>query len=226
MIYRTLFLLAAVAVSSASAFTPSIGHGLNQRTHLQGADSEVDFGELDGKDVRVGIIRTRWNDEHVTNLVDGARKALLECNVEEDNIFQTEVPGAFELPFAAKLLALSGTVDAIICAGVLIKGDTMHFEYISDAVSKGIMNVGLTTNTPCIFGVLTCNTEEQVKVRSSDDNNHGYDWGKTAVEMSLLKAAAMGKGKKMKGMGFQNASPLDLKDDKDDDEEKKRVGFF
>lgn len=173
----------------------------------------------------MGIIRTRWNDEHVSNLVDGARKALLECNVEEDNIFQTEVPGAYELPFAAKLLALSGTVDAIICTGVLIKGDTMHFEYISDAVSKGIMNIGLTTNTPCIFGVLTCNTEEQVKARSSDDNNHGYDWGKTAVEMALLKAEAMGRNKQMKGMGFQNATPLDLKEE-DSGEEKKRVGFF
>lgn len=225
MIYRTLFFLAAAAFSASSAFSPSAQHSVKQRTTFKAADSEVDFGELDGKDVRVGIIRTRWNDEHVSNLVDGARKALLECNVEEDNIFQTEVPGAYELPFAAKLLALSGTVDAIICTGVLIKGDTMHFEYISDAVSKGIMNIGLTTNTPCIFGVLTCNTEEQVKARSSDDNNHGYDWGKTAVEMALLKAEAMGRNKQMKGMGFQNATPLDLKEE-DSGEEKKRVGFF
>ena len=188
------------------------------------ADSEVSFGDLDGKDVRVGIIRTRWNDEHVTNLVDGAKKALEELNVEEDNIFETEVPGSFELPFAAKLLALSGTVDAIICAGVLIKGDTMHFEYICDTVSSGIMNVGLTTNTPCIFGVLTCMNEEQVIARSSKDNNHGYDWGKTAVEMALLKSEAMGKGKAMPGMGFATATPLDVKDEKD--AEKKRVGFF
>jgi 6,7-dimethyl-8-ribityllumazine synthase len=78
---------------------------------------------LDGSDVRVGIIRTRWNDEHVTALVKSCRAALKECNVDDDNIFETEVPGAFELPLAARFLALTGTVDAIVCAGVLIKGE-------------------------------------------------------------------------------------------------------
>lgn len=225
MIHRSLFLFAALAVSSVLGFAPSANFGASSKQSLKmAADSEVSFGDLDGKDVRVGIIRTRWNDKHVSNLVDGAKKALEELNVEEDNIFETEVPGSFELPFAAKLLALSGTVDAIICAGVLIKGDTMHFEYICDAVSKGIMNVGMTTNTPCIFGVLTCMNEEQVIARSSEDNNHGYDWGKTAVEMALLKSEAMGKGKTMSGMGFQTATPLDLKESSDED--KKRVGFF
>ena len=78
---------------------------------------------MDGSDIRIGIIRTRWNDEHVTNLVEGCKKALKECNVKEENIFETSVPGSFELPLAAKFLALSGTVDAIVTAGVLIKGD-------------------------------------------------------------------------------------------------------
>lgn len=127
----------------------------------------------------------------------------------EDNIFETSVPGAFELPLAAKLLAMSGTVDAIITAGVLIKGDTMHFEYICDATSKAIMNVGINTNTPVIFGVLTCLTEEQVIKRSSDDNNHGYDWGKTAVEMALLKKEAVGGLGKPSGMGFGAVTPVE-----------------
>ena len=87
------------------------------------AESEVAFDKLDGSDIRIGIIRTRWNDEHVTNLVEGCKKALKECNVKEENIFETSVPGSFELPLAAKFLALSGTVDAIVTAGVLIKGD-------------------------------------------------------------------------------------------------------
>lgn len=191
--------------------------------YTQAAESEVSFGKLDGSSTRVGIIRTRWNDEHVTNLVNGARKALLECNVTEDNIFETEVPGSFELPLAAKWLAMSGTVDAVICAGVLIKGDTMHFEYICDAVSKGIMNVGIQTNLPIVFGVLTCLDEEQVKKRSEGDSNHGYDWGKTAVEMALLRAEAMGAGKP-KGMGF--SSPIGLDIEKSKGEEKKKVGFF
>ena len=91
---------------------------------LQAAESEVSFDEnLDGSDIRIGIIRTRWNDEHVSNLVTGCKKALADCNVKDENIFETEVPGSFELPLAARFLALSGTVDAIVTAGVLIKGD-------------------------------------------------------------------------------------------------------
>jgi len=112
------------------------------------------------------------------------------------------VPGAYELPFAARLLALSGTVDAVICVGVLVKGDTSHFEYISEAVSQGIMNVGLQTNVPVIFGVLTCQTDEQVTKRSTGKNNHGIGWGKTAVEMALLRNAALGKLSQPRGMGF------------------------
>ena len=159
---------------------------------------------MDGTNVRIGIIRTRWNDEYVTEMVKNARTALKECNVTDANIFETSVPGAFELPLAARFLALSGTVDAIICAGVLIKGDTFHFEYISEAVSSGIMSVGLQTSTPVVFGVLTCSNEEQVKARTS----HGADYGKTAVEMALLRSEALGAGKnkgaaaKLEALGF------------------------
>jgi len=88
---------------------------------------------LDGSDIRIGIIRTRWNEEHVKNLVAGCRKSLKECKVKDENIFETTVPGSYELPLAARFLALSGTVDAIVTAGVLIKGEvskrvghTMH----------------------------------------------------------------------------------------------------
>lgn len=190
--------------------------------HFQAAESEVSFQkDMDGTNMRIGIIKTRWNDKHVDNLVSGIKTALAECKVQEDNIFETSVPGAFELPIAAQFLALSGTVDAIICTGVLIKGDTMHFEYISDAVSKGIMNIGLNTRTPVIFGVLTCLTEAQVVARSTPGNgNHGYDWGKTAVEMALLRAEALGgttvSAKVLKGMGFaEEKGKKEPKKDKD-----------
>mmetsp|Transcript_9524 Transcript_9524/g.14018 ORF Transcript_9524/g.14018 Transcript_9524/m.14018 type:complete len:224 (-) Transcript_9524:113-784(-) len=223
MITRAL-LLVALAASSVVGFAPSGSRAfaVKQSSLKMAADSEVSFSNLDGSDVRVGIIRTRWNDEHVTNLVNGARSALKECNVKEENIFETEVPGSFELPLAARFLALSGTVDAIICAGVLIKGDTMHFEYICDATCKGIMNVGLQTSVPCVLGVLTCLTEEQVIARSTGDHNHGVDWGKTAVEMALLRNEAMGAKAKKEKMGFGSAEPV-----KDGSAEKKsRVGFF
>lgn len=179
---------------------------------------------MNGSQMRIGIIRTRWNTEHVENLTNGCKQALKDCKVDEDNIFETSVPGSFELPLAARFLALSGTVDAIVCIGVLIKGETMHFEYIADAVAKGVMNIGIQTSTPIIFGVLTCLNEKQVKARSTGDNNHGYDWGKSAVEMALLRTEAMG-GKaadtplKELGFGLTAASQ---------DKEKKKVGsgFF
>ncbi|CAB9499798.1 7-dimethyl-8-ribityllumazine synthase [Seminavis robusta] len=195
------------------------------RVALKGAESEVSFdNDLDGSDMKIGIIRTRWNDEHVTNLVNGIKEGLKECKVAEASVFETSVPGAFELPLAARFLALSGTVDAIICCGVLIKGETMHFEYISDAVAKGIMNVGMSTTTPCVLGVLTCMNEDQVKARSSGNNNHGVDWGKTAVEMALLRTEAMGgkasQAAKLKELGFGAAA------EKENEKKKEGAGFF
>lgn len=189
-------------------------------TPLKAAESEVSFGELDGKDIKVGIISTRWNKKHVDNLVSGIKQGLKECNVNTTNIFETEVAGSFELPYAARLLALSGTVDAVVCTGVLIKGETMHFEYISDAAVSGLMSVQLQTATPIVLGVLTCLNENQVVSRSTGDNNHGVDWGKTAVEMALLRRDAFGKGKKGT-MGFGNVVPVP-----DKSRDQKKGGFF
>ena len=195
-------------------------------SHLfQAAESEVSFDNLDGSNMKIGIIRTRWNDEHVSSLVEGCKKGLKECKVADDSIFETSVPGAFELPVAARFLALSGTVDAIICCGVLIKGETMHFEFIADAVAKGLMNVGMSTSTPVVLGVLTCMNEDQVKARSSGDNNHGEDWGKTAVEMALLRTEAMGgksqKAKSLKELGFGSEET-----DAEKAKKKEGAGFF
>jgi len=128
------------------------------------------------------------------------QKTLDDVGVKDENIFETQVPGAFELPLAARFLALSGTVDAVVCIGCLIKGDTQHFEYISDSVSSGIMSVGLQTSTPIIFGVLTVNTEQQALDRATGDDNHGISWAQTAVEMALLRKEALGK--KPSSMGF------------------------
>lgn len=101
----------------------------------------------------------------------------------------------------------------------------MHFEYISENVASGLMQVGLQTSTPVVYGVLNAMDEDQVKARSSDDNNHGYDWGKTAVEMALLRAEALdmkgaaAKKATLESMGFGKAEPLDS-------EKKKSPGFF
>jgi 6,7-dimethyl-8-ribityllumazine synthase len=182
----------------------------------------IAFPELDGKDVRIGIIRARWHDEVCNNLIDGVKASLAECGVDPENIVETEVPGSYELPLAARFLAMSGTVDAILPIGVLIKGDTYHFEAIADSVSSGLMSVGLSTSTPVIFGVLTVNTEQQAKDRSEGANNHGLQWGKAAVEMALMRSQALGRKNRKYFMGFgadddKSDAPVEVGD--------KKIGF-
>lgn len=151
-----------------------------------------------GSQLRVGIVHARWNDKVIAALVDGAKSKLAAMGVPESNIFLTTVPGSYELPFGTKVLydAHKGKeteLDAIISIGVLIKGHTMHFEYISDAVSHGLMRTQFDLGIPVIFGLLTCLTEEQALERAglvvneegaSHSHNHGEDWGAAAVEMA------------------------------------------
>lgn len=234
MIGRTLFTVAlSLTAGRSSAFAPLYSSNQNAAASLRmAAESEVAFSdELDGSALRIGVLRTRWNDEHVSSLVDGIKAGCKECKVPEDNLFIKEVPGAYELPYAAKLLAMSGTVDAIICCGVLIKGDTYHFEYISDAVTKGIMDVNLATMTPVVYGVLNCLDEAQVKKRASNEDgghNHGEDWGKTAVEMAIMRKEAMGgKGKAAEKVKELAPMGFNVGDDKaTDGVEKDKPGFF
>lgn len=144
---------------------------------------------LKGSNLSILIIHTRWNLPVVSELVYGAIQTLLEHGVLESNIKVHTVPGAYELPFATQTLIAKEKPDAVIPIGVLIKGSTMHFEYIADAVSHGLMRVGLDTKIPVIFGVLTCLTEEQAMVRAGkgpNSHNHGIDWGLAAIEMANM----------------------------------------
>jgi 6,7-dimethyl-8-ribityllumazine synthase len=134
--------------------------------------------KLDGSKCRIGVIRSRWNSAIIDSLTSGVKTALKDCGVLDKNVYVTEVPGAYELPQAAQYLAESGTVDAVVCVGCLIKGDTGHFHYISSAVSHGIMEVSVKSSLPVVFGVLTVNNEEQAKARAFGENNHGLSWGK------------------------------------------------
>lgn len=161
---------------------------------------------LNGTDVRVGIIMSRWNADIVQGLYKGINESLTACGVKPSNVFATFVPGAYELPITAKFLAASKRFDVIICVGCLIKGDTMHFEYIAEAAAHGIMNVAIETFTPCLFGVLTVLNKEQAIVRSTGDKNEGEHWGKSAVEMGLARMSAMGAFKQP-GTGT-DTSPL------------------
>ena len=100
---------------------------------------------LDGNGLRIVIINTRWNELVIKALVKGCKKRLLELNVDIAHILHMEVPGSYELPYAASRVARQANIDAIICIGCLIKGETMHFEYICEAVTQGIMKIQLNS---------------------------------------------------------------------------------
>ena len=136
---------------------------------------------------RFAIVVSRFNEEITSGLLSGARSALLEAGVNEDDVTLVHVPGAFEIPVTALRLAQTSRFDAVICLGCLIKGDTMHFEYIADAASHGIMNASLTTGVPVAFGVLTTMTDEQAFARSAPgDGNKGREAALAAIEMATL----------------------------------------
>jgi 6,7-dimethyl-8-ribityllumazine synthase len=147
----------------------------------------VQFTLLDGSSLRIGIVKALWNSAVTDALLDGCLRALKESGVREEHIVVRDVPGSYEVVYGAKHLIDMEKPDAVVCLGCLVKGETMHFEYIADAVTQGIMRLNLESGVPVIFGILTCRTEEQALARSRGENNHGYWWGKTAVEMALLK---------------------------------------
>ena len=148
----------------------------------------IKFEMLNGTKLKIGVVYTRWNAHIVHPLLDGCVSALEKSGVKKKNIKTLEVAGSFELPFAAKhLIESKKKFDAIVVLGCLIKGETMHFEYIADAVAHGLMELNVDEDVPVIFGVLTCLNEAQAKARCTGKNNHGIGWGYTAVEMGLLK---------------------------------------
>ena len=141
-------------------------------------------GKIVAKGMKFGIVASRFNDFICGRLIEGAIDSLMRAGAEEKDIAIYKVPGSFELPLTAKKLATSARFDAIICLGAIIRGATPHFEYISAEVSKGIAMVGLETEVPVIFGVLTTDTIEQAIERAgTKSGNKGADAAMTAIEM-------------------------------------------
>lgn len=147
---------------------------------------------LEGKVVakegmRVGIVAARFNEIIVNKLLGGAVDGLVRHGVEEDHITAAWVPGAFEIPLAAQKMAQSGKYDAVICVGAVIRGDTTHYDYVCNEVSKGIAHVGMDTGIPVLFGVITTENIEQAIARAgSKAGNKGYDCALAAIEMVNL----------------------------------------
>ena len=139
--------------------------------------------------MKVGIVAARFNEIIVNKLLGGAVDGLVRHGVEEENITAAWVPGAFEIPLIAKKMAKSGKYDAVICVGAVIRGNTSHYDYVCNEVSKGIASVSLETGVPVLFGVLTTeNIEQAIERAGTKAGNKGYDCALSAIEMvNLIK---------------------------------------
>jgi 6,7-dimethyl-8-ribityllumazine synthase len=151
-------------------------------------DKHATAAALSGAEgLRFAIVYSRFNDAITESLRDGARAALLEAGAGEAHVEVVSVPGAFELPQAARSLAETGRFDAIVCLGCVIRGATPHFEYIASSVAQGIQDASGATGVPMSFGVLTTDSWEQAEERAgSGRDNKGFEAAAAAIEMARL----------------------------------------
>lgn len=149
--------------------------------------SKIIEGKLDARGLKFGIVVSRFNDFIGEKLLSGALDALLRSGADTNDVDIVKVPGAFEIPLAAKKLAKSQKYDSIICLGAVIRGATPHFEYVSAEVTKGIANVSLECETPISMGVVTTdNIEQAIERAGSKSGNKGWDAAISAIEMANL----------------------------------------
>lgn len=154
---------------------------------MASGDERADIPEgLHGGGLRIGVIRARWNADIVDRLADGVDRALADMGVR--TVIRHSVPGSFEIPMAAKLVARSGEVDAVVCIGAVIRGETTHYELVSNECGRGVQQVQLDTGIPVLFGVLTVENTEQAMARSEPAGGHnvGAEAALGAVEMARL----------------------------------------
>ncbi|MFB0559314.1 MAG: 6,7-dimethyl-8-ribityllumazine synthase [Dehalococcoidales bacterium] len=144
-------------------------------------------GMLLGKGLKFGVVVSRFNDFLTKKLLEGAQDALLRHGVSQEDIEVAWVPGAFEIPLIAKKLAQSKRYNAVICLGVVVRGETPHFEYIAAQLSRDISRVGLDTGLPVIYGIITADTLEQAIERAgTKQGNKGFQAAASAIEMASL----------------------------------------
>jgi 6,7-dimethyl-8-ribityllumazine synthase len=144
-------------------------------------------GSFDGRHLRVAVVASRFNETIVQRLVDGALDCLRRHGVDDGDISVAWVPGAFEVPLAARRFAGSGDVDAVVCLGVVIKGETAHFDFVAGGAAQGIAAVAQETGVPVTFGVLTTETADQAADRAGGKmGNKGFEAALAAIEMASL----------------------------------------
>lgn len=144
--------------------------------------------DLDGAGLRIGVVRARWNSHIVDRLAAGVGRGLAALHVDPADVVDVCVPGSFELPMGARVLAASGRVDAVICLGCVIRGETSHYDLVAGEAAAGIQQVQLSTGVPVAFGILTTEDEAQARARSEAAGGHnvGEDAAVVAVEMARL----------------------------------------
>ena len=148
---------------------------------------KIHRGRLNAEGFRFAIVASRWNDFLTSKLIDGALDGLESLGANEDQVEIFMVPGSFELPAAARKIADQGSFDGIIVLGVVIRGETPHFDYVAGEAAKGVGQVSLQTGIPVMFGVVTANTLEQAINRCGvKAGNKGYEAAMSAVEMVNL----------------------------------------
>jgi len=150
-------------------------------------------GKLKAEGLKIGIILSRFNQFISERLLEGALDALQKLEANDDDISIYKVPGSFEVPVVAKKLALSGSVDGILCLGALIRGDTPHFDFLGAEVTKGLAQIAMENGLPVSFGILTVDTIEQgIERAGTKAGNKGYDAAFSLVEtIDLLKNAGL-----------------------------------
>jgi 6,7-dimethyl-8-ribityllumazine synthase len=144
--------------------------------------------DRDGTGLRIAVLCARFNDHVTQRLLDGVERGLRGCNVADGDVTVEWVPGSFELPLAAKAFAASGSVDAVICLGCVIRGDTAHFEHVATQCARGLQEASLATGVPVLFGVLTTEDLDQALERSEAPGGHnvGEESAQGAVAMVRL----------------------------------------
>lgn len=144
-------------------------------------------GSLSASGIKFGLVISRFNHFLTDKLLTGALDCLNRHGCEQENITVARVPGSFEVPYAAQRMARSGSYDAVICLGAVVRGDTPHFDYIAAESAKGIARIAMETGLPVIYGMVTADTLEQAIERSGTKaGNKGWDAAMAAVEMVNL----------------------------------------
>ena len=150
-------------------------------------------GKLTAQGLKVAVVASRFNSFIVDRLIEGAVDALRRTGVADDAITLYRAPGSFELPQVARMVADKGGIDALVVVGAVIRGGTPHFEYVADAVARGVAELSRSARFPVTFGVLTCDTTEQAIERAgAKAGNKGFDAAMAAVEMASLYRAVKG----------------------------------